>query len=162
LLGLLPCLRAQEQEGKLVDRLLRPNMTLESSEQHKTFTADKTGMSKKANVKTAYLQQKNNTKAFVDLRDYSTTTSNSNSWAFNASGNHTNEVAREKKAPRKTYGTTMLRTPVTLRDGTKVASTNEYAGSRKFVEKGKSQKFLDRKNPPMTIEQVRELLNKNK
>jgi hypothetical protein len=37
-----------------------------------------------------------------------------------------------------------------------------FAGNRPFLDQGKSQKALSRQNPPLTIEQVRELLNKNK
>jgi hypothetical protein len=37
-----------------------------------------------------------------------------------------------------------------------------FADQHQFREQGKSQKSLDRQNPPMTIDQVRELLNKNK
>jgi hypothetical protein len=37
-----------------------------------------------------------------------------------------------------------------------------FADQRTFREQGKSQKSLDRQNPPLTIGQVRELLNKNK
>jgi hypothetical protein len=40
--------------------------------------------------------------------------------------------------------------------------TRSFAGQRTFREQGKSQKSLDRQNPPLTIDQVRELLNKNK
>jgi len=159
LLGLLPCLRAQEQEGKLVDRLLRPNMTLESSEQHKTFTADKTGMSKKANVKTAYLQQKNNTKAFVDLRDYRRPRRTP------IPGRSMPPAITPTKWPGKRKRRANLRHH-------HASDTGDFAGRNQgcfhqrirrqpqICEKGKSQKFLDRKNPPMTIEQVRELLNK--
>jgi hypothetical protein len=38
----------------------------------------------------------------------------------------------------------------------------EYAGTRPFLDKGKSQKSLQAQNKPLTIEQVRELLNKSK
>jgi hypothetical protein len=37
-----------------------------------------------------------------------------------------------------------------------------FADQHQFRDEGKSQKSLDRQNPPMTIDQVRELLNKNK
>jgi hypothetical protein len=43
----------------------------------------------------------------------------------------------------------------------KVADRN-FAGERSFREQGKSQESLDRQNPPLTIDQVRKLLNKNK
>lgn len=154
------CLRAQEQEGKLVDRLLRPNMALQSSEQNKKFVADRVGATKQANVKTLYLQQKNNSKTFTNTRDFSAQPYNS--WAFNASGNHTTKVSREQKPSTKTYATKMARTPLKLRDADKTEESNDYTGNRPYLEQGKSQKSLDRQNPPMTVEQVRELLNKNK
>jgi hypothetical protein len=45
--------------------------------------------------------------------------------------------------------------------GKKVAS-RAYADNRPFLDQGTNQKSLNRKNEPLTIEQVRELLNKNK
>ena len=47
-------------------------------------------------------------------------------------------------------------------DAHSATGTRTFAGQRPFQEDGKSQKSLDRQNPPLTIEQVRELLNKNK
>jgi hypothetical protein len=44
----------------------------------------------------------------------------------------------------------------------KVVRAQSYSGNRPFLAQGKSQKALQRKNPPLTIEQVRELLNKDK
>jgi hypothetical protein len=40
--------------------------------------------------------------------------------------------------------------------------TRDFGGSRPFLAEGKSQKALRTKNKPLTIEQVRELLNKSK
>ena len=45
--------------------------------------------------------------------------------------------------------------------GKKIAS-RAYAGTRPFLDEGKSQKSLNQQNAPLTIDQVRELLNKNK
>ena len=45
--------------------------------------------------------------------------------------------------------------------GKKVAS-RAYPGNRPFLNEGTNQKSLNRQNEPLTIEQVRELLNKNK
>jgi len=39
---------------------------------------------------------------------------------------------------------------------------HSFADQRLFRAQGKSQKSFDRQNPPLTIDQVRELLNKNK
>ena len=47
-------------------------------------------------------------------------------------------------------------------DGEKKISGNDFARNRPFLGQGKSQKTLSARKPPLTIEQVRELLNKNK
>ena len=44
----------------------------------------------------------------------------------------------------------------------KKVAVRTYAENRPFLEEGKSQKSLNRQNAPLTIDQVRELLNKNK
>ena len=41
-------------------------------------------------------------------------------------------------------------------------ATGNFTNSRAFLDKGKSQKALSQQSKPLTIEQVRELLNKNK
>jgi hypothetical protein len=65
---------------------------------------------------------------------------------------------------------TVLATPAASA-GTRVAPEStttpgtpvrEYAGNRPFLDRGKSQKSLDAHDKPLTIEQVRELLNKSK
>jgi len=47
-------------------------------------------------------------------------------------------------------------------DADKGVATRNFVDQRHFTDRGKSQESLDRQNPPMTIDQVRELLNKNK
>lgn len=47
-------------------------------------------------------------------------------------------------------------------DREKKISGNDFAGNRPFSGQGKSQKALSARKSPLTIEQVRELLNKNK
>ncbi len=49
---------AQEQEGKLVDRVLKPNMRLKNSAQDKQFNAGGTSVNKKANVAAFYVSKK--------------------------------------------------------------------------------------------------------
>jgi hypothetical protein len=61
-----------------------------------------------------------------------------------------------------TYSTRTARGLRDAQQADKTAASRSFAGNRPFLDKGKSQKALDRKNPPLTIEQVRELLNKNK
>ncbi len=152
--------RAQEQEGKLVNRLLRPDTSLSSSEQNKKFTADRAADAKRARVGTFYLQRKPTSKTFSNTRDFQATHFQARS--FDSSGSGNSLLAARSTVSQRSYSTPAARASVDLRDGHKQSETTDFAGNRPFLEKGKSQKSLDRKNPPMTIEQVRELLNKNK
>jgi hypothetical protein len=152
-------LHAQDQEGKLVNRLLRPNTELSNADQNKKFTADRVSVEKRARVGTFYLQGKPVSKTYTNTRDFSATQFKSNS--FDSSGSGNSLLAARSTASTHKYDTPAARASVTLRDGHKETSTTNFAGNRPFLEKGKSQKALERKNSPMTIDQVRELLNKN-
>jgi len=160
LLGFLSPVRAQEQERKLVDRLLKPDMSLQSSEQKKKFMVDKTLVDKRAHVSAFYLQKKSNSRNFSGTRDFS----------VQPFGDQSSNPAQAKRAnissrtavPDARYTTPSPKKLSQVHDSTKRRNTNNFSGNRPFLEEGKSQKSLTRKNPPLTIEQVRELLNKNK
>ena len=47
-------------------------------------------------------------------------------------------------------------------DGEKKIDGHNFASNHPFLGQGKSQKALNTRKPPLTIEQVRELLNKNR
>lgn len=151
--------QAQEQESQLANRLLKPDMSLQSTEQNKKFVADKVGVNKQASVGTFYLQQKSNSKTFPETRDFSTRQINAPSYQTARAGDAV--PGANAKAQTPTYATSAAPYSVESRDSHKKVDAGAYAGNRSFVEKGKSQKSLDRKNPPMTIDQVRDLLNKN-
>jgi len=152
----------QDQEKKLVDRLLKPDMTLQSDAQNKKFTGDgSASINKRASVGTFYLHQKPRSKNFSGTRDFSTTQFYSKTYhggrsAYEVSSHQPMANSRPVYANQTARG---------VRDapqsGKKVASRG-YAGSRPFLDEGKSQKSLNRENAPLTIDQVRELLNKNK
>ena len=158
--GSFSFIHAQEQEGKLVNRLLRPDTSLSSSEQNKKFTADRAAVDKRARVGTFYLQRKPTSKTYSNTRDFQAIDFHARGFDSSGSGNSL-LAARSTVSPRA-YSIPVARASVELRDGHKQSETTDFAGNRPFLDKGKSQKSLDRKNPPMTIEQVRELLNKNK
>ncbi len=165
LLGLvlwLPAARAQDQESKLVDRLLRPDMTLQNTAQKKKFVADGGSVDKRATVGTFYLQKKSNSKDFPRTRDFS-------AWQFNSqSYRGANNAANTSPQKQITNSNQSVATPPSRgvrnapEEGRAARGRRAFAGKRPFLDRGKSQKSLDRQNPPMTIEQVRELLNKNK
>jgi hypothetical protein len=155
------CLPAQDQDRKLVDRLLKPDMTLQSSEQKKTFTADSTSINKKASVGTFYVEKKPNSKTFSKKGEFST-------GQFDSRRFHGNRPAFENSS-QKTVGNSRLAYPTQTARGThdapqsdKKVASRAYAENRPFLDQGKSQKSLNRQNAPLTIDQVRELLNKNK
>jgi len=157
----LSCLRAQEQERKLVDRLLRPDMSLQNSEQKKKFIADGTSINKKASVGTFYVEKKSNSKTFSGTREFS-------AQQFHSRPFHGNRSAFENSSQqavgnsRLAYPTQTARGPREAPQSDKKVASRAYAENRPFVDQGKSQKSLNRQNAPLTIEQVRELLNKNK
>jgi hypothetical protein len=161
LLACLDAARAQDQEGKLVNRLLRPDTSLANPDQNKKFNGGgAAGVDKHARIGTFYMERKPTSKAYSNTWNFSATKFHSET--FDSSGTGNSLLAARSTVPATAYTTPTARVSVELRDGHKQAASNNYAGNRPYLEKGKSQKSLDRKNPPMTIEQVRELLNKNK
>jgi hypothetical protein len=162
LIAVLCSASAQDQEKKLLDRLLKPDMTLQNDVQNKKFVADgRSSINKRATVGTFFIHQKQHSKKFSGTRDFSTTqfysqTYQSGRKAYKTSSQQGIANARSAYANQTARG---------VRDapqsGKKVAS-REYAGNRPFLDEGKSQKSLNQRNAPLTIDQVRELLNKNK
>ena len=162
LAAVLCTVRAQDQEKKLVDRLLKPDMTLQNDAQNKKFTGDgSVSINKRANVGSFYVHQKPRAKNFSGTRDFATSQFYSKTYhggrsAFEVSSQQTTANSRFAYANQTARG---------VRDapqsGKKVAS-RAYSGTRPFLDEGQSQKSLNQQNAPLTIDQVRELLNKNK
>jgi len=155
------CVHAQDQEKKLLDRLLKPDMALQNDAQNKKFGGDgSASINKRAHIGSFYVHQKPSSKNYSGTRDFSTTQFYSQTYrdgrTYDVSSQQT--LANSKAA----YGSLTARG---VRDapqsGKKVAS-RAYAGNRPFLNEGTNQKSLNRKTEPLTIEQVRELLNKNK
>jgi hypothetical protein len=162
LLAVLCSASAQDQEKKLVDRLLKPDMALQNDAQNKKFGGDgSASINKRANVGTFYVHRKPRSKDFSGTRDFSTTQFYSKTYH----GGRTAHEASSQQTLANSKAPYASQTARGVRDvpqsGKKVASRG-YAGTRPFQDEGKSQKSLNRQNEPLTIEQVRELLNKNK
>ncbi|HEX4653023.1 MAG TPA: hypothetical protein VH227_02130 [Candidatus Udaeobacter sp.] len=161
MLTALSAARGQEQEKKLVDRLLKPDMTLQGSEQNKKFVADGTSINKRANVGTFYVQKKSNSKSFLAIGEFLARPFTSHSYrgkhnAYEGSLEHPGINSQSPYANQTAPG---------VRDvpqSDKKIPIRGYAENRPFLDQGKSQKSLNKHNEPLTIEQVRELLNKNK
>ena len=159
LLVVLSYVHAQDQESKLVDRLLRPDTTLRNDAQNKQFSADGASINKKATVGTFYVQKKSNSKSFAGTRDFSARQFNSQSFQGTRSASG---ISSQQAIGNSPYPTRSARGPRDAPQSDKKVASRPYAENRPFLEQGKSQKSLNRQNAPLTIEQVRELLNKNK
>jgi hypothetical protein len=152
---------AQEQERKLFDRILRPNMSLVNSEQNKQFGTIGTYPAKRAQLKSFYTPDRSLGKSFAWDRVFGS-----------------RQFAARKFQARATTANLSPRSQITKTDTVHVAaaadsarvapengrslSAASFAGNRPFLGRGKSQEALSARDTPLTIEQVRELLNKNK
>jgi hypothetical protein len=136
-------------------------MTLENSAQNKKFVADRTPINKKATVGTFYVQKKSDSKAFYGIRDFFTRQFNSQSYPgqHSASGISSHQALGNS---RSAYANQTAHGPRDAPQSEKKVASRSYADNRPFLDEGKSQKSLTRKNKPLTIDEVRELLNKNK
>lgn len=146
---------AQEQEHKLVDRLLSPNTKLANSDQNKKFTGGLEAPTRSAATKSFYVSEKNLSKTFVANRSAPTTSFRTRNYSTKAATVPTLPSARS-------YQTKQARNVSPSAYSTKKYTTRDFAGNRPFLEKGKSQKALHAQDRPLTIDEVRELLNKNK
>jgi hypothetical protein len=155
---LVSTLRAQDQERSLVNRLLKPDTTLQNNAQNKQFRADGHSIDKKATVASFYIENKSKPGTFTATRDFSAKNFASPSYY----GDRTNYSADKRVQGVANYSTSSSHQPGNVSYSNKSARSRDYAAQRPFLDRGKSQKSLNRQNPPMTIEQVRELLNKNK
>jgi len=156
----VPAIRSQQQETSLVDRLLRPNMELQNKSYNKRFTATSASIEHRGSVETFYLPPKRSEQSFADERAYSAK-QYSSSHAFN-SGSRTVSSSENRNANLSApIGTSSAHEVRDAYDGHNAVTGRDYADQHQFTERGKSQKSLDRKQPPLTIDQVRELLNKN-
>ena len=156
---------AQEQERKLIDRVLKPNTTLENSAQNKKFSNTRSAsFDKPVSLRPFYSPKKTVPKTFPEERAFEPRQFAARH--FRAGDSAANLSSRSQLK----NGDTMIAVPAASA-GTRVAPESttaattpvrEYAGNRPFLEQGKSQKSLSAQNKPLTIEQVRELLNKSK
>ena len=158
--ALLSVAQAQNQEGKLVDRLLRPNTTLQNSAQNKKVVITATTVNSRGTVGTFYVQPKSREKSFATTRDFSTRAVASRS--FHGRDRTNISSPNQILNSQTTYPTSSEPELRPAHDSEKSIASRSFANQRTFLDQGKSQKALNRQNPPLTIEQVRELLNKNK
>jgi hypothetical protein len=146
---------AQEQERKLVNRLLEPDMKLENSAQNKQFTGAGAATAKSASTRSFYVSNTKLTRTFADTREFTTQSYRSRQVA-------TQPANLPPPQKSRTFATADARGAKSARESSTNYKTRQFAGSRPFLEQGKSQKALHQQDRPLSIDDVRELLNKNK
>lgn len=154
-------LHAQEQEKKLLDRLLKPDTSLQNEAQGKQFTPAGATMTKTARTKSFFVAERKAEKGFWNTRQVPQKEFGTESSRYanaKADLNTRGKLAKvDSPYPANGYGD--VHDAV---DAKKSAATSDYPGNRAFIPNGKSQKSLKTQDRPLTIDQVRELLNKNK
>jgi hypothetical protein len=156
----VPASRAQHQERSLVDRLLRPNLELKNNAQGKKFGTDSAVIERRGTVGTFSLRPTRHEKSFADNRVL--TTAKYSSRLFHDDAVVAASLQNRNVKTSVNSSTSSARDIHDAYDAHNAIAGGGYAATGPFRGQGKSQKSLDRQNPPMTIEQVRELLNKNK
>jgi hypothetical protein len=152
---------AQEQESKLIDRLLKPNTSLKNPAEGKQFaTPNAAPTGKRISSPGFSFREKAQPKSFPDQR---TVTPKEIPVSHFHAGNSVADLSPRSRPPRTDTTITPpgVQVQIAPESGTTIPG-REFSGSRPFLAEGKSQKSLRTKNKPLTIEQVRELLNKSK
>ena len=135
-------------------------MTLQNNAQKKKFVAAGAPLDRHAAVHEFYWEEKTNAKKFSNTREFSSQQYNSRS--FHSARDSADLSTRTVQKSDLAFGTQTVAGVRSATAAGKKASSREFAGNRPFLDKGKSQKALSQHDTPMTIDQVRELLNKNK
>ncbi len=161
LLGISPS-RGQVQEKKLIDRLLEPDMSLQNNAQDKQFTVSGTTKSKTAPTKSFYVVERPKEKPFQGARSFLTRIFGTHS--SRASDKQASLTTRGKIAlPQIPAHASAYASTRPAHTGSEAYPVSEYVETNKpFLVQGKSQKALSQQDRPLTLDQVRELLNKNK
>jgi len=156
-------LHAQDQERKMLDRILQPNMTLGNPMQSKAYYGGSSGVSltKDANVKDFYFIQKFSSKDF-DSKQYEA----KNFWSGNFQFATKAANVKTDENAQKVFASKALPVKDARESGKGYAADSRTYATRESPERGKtSQNHLEEMNKgkeQMNIDQVRDLLNKPK
>ena len=152
---------AQEQEKKLVDRLLKPDMSMTNPDQTKQFVCRTGSFSNTFTTPTFRTSEATLAKSFDHTLALAP-----NEFAvhhFRTGESKANLSTRSQAANPDTVqiAPPSVKTRVATENDRNIA-TAPFSQSRPFRGRGKSQKALHAYDRPLTIEEVRQLLNKNK
>ena len=161
LLGSLTTAFSQEQEPKLIDRLLNPNLSLVNSAQNKQFDVSGAVVGKQVFPKSFWTANKPVEKMLPEASTFSTSQFRTGHYRAEGMTVRVPEPPASIRSNPTEIAVAPYATQSARENGKNVPGT-PFAGSRRFLVQGKSQKALNARDTPLTIEQVRELLNKNK
>jgi hypothetical protein len=135
-------------------------MELQNNAQGKKFVANPAVIERRGTVGTFFLQPTRHEKSFAETRVLAAPKYASRPFYEDAAVAPSLQD-RNLNAPAN-ISTSSVRGVHDAYDAHSTIASRSSADQRPFQEQGKSQKSLSRQNPPLTIDQVRELLNKNK
>jgi hypothetical protein len=153
---------AQVQEKKLMDRLLEPDMSLQNDAQGRQFTPRGSVTTKKAPMKFFLFTKRPREKEYTNVREVRPKEFGTERSRF--SDRRADTSSRNRIADGGTSYTTATYETHAAPGTNRSVEVSDYSGTKAFAGRGKSQKSLDaqQQRPSMTIDEVRELLNKNK
>ena len=153
-------LQAEEQERSLIDRLLRPDLSLVNVQQDKKFVPAKPiSLDKTFEPKSLSAPQYLATKEFFGIPVFFARTLDSKKFAGS------NLLMEAAASLPQTYAQAVApgeKSSLTKSapDSDKRRGTHAYADNRPFLGQGSREKFLSPADHPLSIEEVRELLNR--
>jgi hypothetical protein len=152
---------AQKQERKLIDRLLEPDMTLANPAQDKHFDANQQTRMKRVVSHDFVTHDITPAKEFSAKRGFFARVFGTR--AFRQDNNAAAIPAKSEASEQtKSFAAQQSPLPHGSADAGKRIAASEFNDTRPFLGRGKSQKALSQHDTPLTIDQVRELLNRNK
>lgn len=146
-----------------MNRLLKPNTALQNSAQNKKFGANKQSVDKRATAATVpafYVANKSNPRNFSASRAFRAETVESHRF-WDAKRQSTSSDKHIRVGSNSSASMSYQKIENAY-GGDRSVKARDFSDQRPFLDRGKAEKSLNRRNPPMTVEQVRELLNKNK
>ena len=154
---------AQEQERKLIDRILKPDTSLANPAQNKKFSGNRiAALERPARTRTFYSPEKTVARTYPEQSAFTPQQFAARHFRAGDSAAHISPRSQLKKNDVVVPTSSATAGARVAPEGSATTPLREYASTKPFLGKGKSQKSLQAQDKPLTIEQVRELLNKSK
>jgi hypothetical protein len=154
---------AQEQERKLIDRILKPDTSFANPAQNKKFSGGKiAALDRPARTRAFYSPEKTVARTYPEQSAFTPRQFAARHFRAGDSTAHISARSQLKKNDVLIPTSSVTAGARVAPESSATTPVREYASTKPFLGKGKSQKSLQAQNKPLTIDQVRELLNKSK